>query len=436
MSATHSPGPVGNVPYELLEEIFIYCGLDPEPQLGPDELPPAVSSHRPSAKAAPMLFCQPDGPQYYRRVLKKKDTEFIRWWRCNHGTMAPALSFQLEGVLPQKELPQNSEILDWDGMDFILQYITTAPCLDLGAFFWERISERLQMGIQDMYPNLRVVLFESTYPKADYVFYTVQAALGLIPSNPTPRLQRLSINSNRLYRNESSGIPLHWSTLTHLSFCDGPMSFDFWYSLMRAAPFLKMGYFSFTLMSDSTMVSSAKYTLAHLVELHIDVCADNFSGDLANVPPAAPSPLPWWDHRAVGEVDQILTTAPNLTSLILGEDFLSFDSPEFVWSRATHLEHSELVLPYDPFDTVEDVLKILLQNVFFPENRWLNLESSNCPIREIRIFTEHSMGIDSDLLQTSLCDLVSKTPRITYRFAQESLWEKAGRSVDKWGSIH
>ncbi|KAF8196072.1 hypothetical protein BJ912DRAFT_956110 [Pholiota molesta] len=424
--------PITRLPYDALREIFIHClhrypyrEMQPNTKIAPLLLCHVCSSWRMVALSSAVLwsrlFCRLT-IRYKDSKLKRSEIEFIRWWKKNHGLIPPFLILSRKNKDPRVI----TERLSGDGADempFLLEYITSAQYLELDPAFWATIRKELKAGYQVKFPNLRA-LEKSELVKND-PFHSVQA---LVAPHAFPELRYLSMVENFLDVDYKTPFPMHWSALTHISFCECSITLDFWYTFIRAVPNLQWASIDISELYDYEYYPSANIlpcNLPHLSTLDFSfndtppyVARTPFRLLLGNfhTPSLRTLSLNWTisdkqledDSATVDELRAVLEALSTVETLALGGDFLSFEKrgcatmtlggpAQPVWTHAKQLTEIQLELPVTHDRSraeAEDALGTFVRNIFFCDNSWLALRNPACPIRTVSIMDDDQTILD------------------------------------------
>ncbi|KAF9481503.1 hypothetical protein BDN70DRAFT_876302 [Pholiota conissans] len=486
---SNAQGPITNLPYDVLREIFIHCRpqfplWQPFPEEAPLLLCRICSSWRRVALTIPSLWMHfaccittqevNDGTGARWGVLKTH-VEVVRFWKKNHGSIPPYISIVVRyNHIRHREPAFPEHLLDMNGLDFILTYLMSAQHLDASMFIWERFRERLDTGAHVSFPNLHTVVGGQEYNWPSNPFYTTQLLLGQASKNAPSPLRRLRLEES-VYPNINV-IPNHWSTLTHISMTDMSIPHDFWFSLIRSVPELQWGSFRidqmFSIDEEEMEYTepTIQCTLPRLGTFHLDyyeqeecILEDHpisflFTGlrlpALRTLGLSANHSKSWRNSDVITEVSTILKSTPSVTTLFLGPSFLSFTetdsfnlediSPQKIepfWKVAPRLRHIQLELvgsqstggPWAIQNAEE--LNSLVQNALLSDEGWLDLSNPNCPITTITIFT-NSFQCTDEYTKTYRRKLAKKNPcarlSVVSEFyspndAAEKEWEAWGR---------
>jgi hypothetical protein len=198
--------PISNVPYEILQEIFTHClpqyplhHLQPDTTIAPILLCHICSSWRMAALASPTLWAHlcyhlaiveydSTDSTSWTIAFDERDIEFIQWWRKNQGSVAPFLSLRVQYV-EEYDIDYIGREMAGDGMDRLLEYITSAQYLELDDFLWGQVHIKIEAGYQVAFSNLHTLLVEAEMAWA-HPFFDIQS---LVPAQTQSKLRRLAI---------------------------------------------------------------------------------------------------------------------------------------------------------------------------------------------------------------------------------------------------
>ncbi|KAF8179841.1 hypothetical protein BJ912DRAFT_1127914 [Pholiota molesta] len=305
---------------------------------------------------------------------------FLRWWRENQDTRSKIkINFS----------PWNDEVFGSDDNDD-------------GTYSRPDYEEDDEPNFNDEeYDESRQSLNEED----DNELISIHKPI-LVPFHIPPTLQRLCIKYVEFELPDTSlNAFTSWSRLTHLSLHDMFMLPDVWYSLIRGLPNLQWGYFNVFLQLVDDDPEPSKFILPFLSTLSVTI--DNSAGNVHDDPigqlfrnlhlpalhdlsiyvDADPSELP---HVAI-TINNVLRSAPTITKLTLGLEFLGFygwrpgsDSEDIEWegvekisALAPHL--TNLLLDMLPF-----------WNKFLGPSHWLDLASPVNAIQKITAIVQKS----------------------------------------------
>lgn len=476
-SKPSTTSPITRVSYDVLREIFIHClpqhpleDRQPNTTVAPLLLCHICSSWRTVALASASLwlhlsYCLTlDCGENIQSDFVKKDIEFVRWWRLNQGSIAPFLSLAIK----YKD-PRDIQEPAGNGMQFILEYISTAQYLDLDSFYWARLRERIKAGDEVVFPCLHT-LEKSGWAGAD-PFYHVQISIS---PHAFPMLRRLSLTNDMLRPNSIGQVPIHWSSLTHISFHDIVIALPDWFSFIRAVPNLQWGNVEIISYCDpEEYTEPPEYSLTQLSTFGMTFRHEKY--DLAalsmlfanlHLPAVHTLALSWRttetrNDTTIAELYTILNSTPAVRTLALGECFfpkvddrslasaLAIEHVEPIWKYATYLTDLQLELPGPSTaeaskPEVEEVVGIL-RDILFSEYDWLDLRNPACPIRAVTIVDNAPMSEGSDwdreadggiidFIMSNIQKHAEKTPNIVFQLASESAGDIIANARKEWDS--
>jgi hypothetical protein len=165
MSTTESP--FRNVPYDVLREIFLQClpedRLDepqPSPKIAPMLLCHVCASWRAIALSnaslwthlhirLPIRWNTRMNPKVRDSAALNRDIEFMKWWKTNHGSMAPFLRLNVHRKSWRDSRCKAQETnLDSEATEFLLDYMSSAHYLDIGQFYAYLTQEGTRRGMR------------------------------------------------------------------------------------------------------------------------------------------------------------------------------------------------------------------------------------------------------------------------------------------------
>ncbi|KAF8171535.1 hypothetical protein BJ912DRAFT_119495 [Pholiota molesta] len=417
---------ISRIPNAVLREIFNHCRpqyppkAQPSTTIAPLLLCRICSSWRTVALASTALWshlsycltvCGDDETH-----LIKSEVVFIRWWRNNQGTtVTPYLRLSVK-TKKRREIKQE---LSTDGMGFVLEYLMSAQYLELDAFYWERIQERIESGHVFGFPHLHTLAKSQRDEDELFCFHQVQ---DLLQTHTAPALRRLFVKSDELHPSEGASIqlPALWSTLTHLSLHDLEFSLEVWFALTRAVPNLEWASIDIARLTDYEDYTDAiaPFSLPRLSTFCVafrdadeDAPGFVFSVLFTNLHLPAVRTLSlswvisdgWYNHDTTTALYTILKCTPAVTTLALAEDFLDLAAPgslpvdiaarghvDPVWTHVPHLVHLQLEVPQEGTrerseEDIEEGLDVFVRDTLFSDGSWLDLRSPACPIRTVTI---------------------------------------------------
>lgn len=429
MSTTESP--FRNVPYDVLREIFLQCL--PEDRL--DE-------PQPSTRIAPMLLCHVCAswravalsnaslwthlhvrlPIRWSRhsdlIVRdssalKRDIEFMKWWKENHGSMALFLRLNIhcKSWRDSKFNVQETN-LDSEVADFLFDYTSSAHYLDVGKFYPYLIQEGARRGMRVITPKLHTLVSHAVRfagerdvdDEDEYFHLTLRP-----PSQIPPTLRHLSIGTvSRAMKDEDLA---NWSTLTHLSLNWFYLSLKRWYAILSALKDLQWGNFD-VVISDNTMNGPPpNISLPSLETLTISLNEDPdcstypFTVLFRNLHLPALRTLSlsswldtWSDSSAATDISNVLKSAPGIIKLALGSGrrgFLCFDNESGIPTGIDHrvpplmraapnLSHLHIELQCTNDHDTALLAKGFITKLFL-STRWLDLAHPENTIRTVTI---------------------------------------------------
>ncbi|KAF9471084.1 hypothetical protein BDN70DRAFT_998739 [Pholiota conissans] len=456
-----SPCPIGNLPYDVLREIFTHCvPLHPRERNDGEYIfnnTPVVLSHvcsswRVVAHSSPILWCYLS----YRVILedpgtrwlvRKRDVELIRWWRERHGGLHPFVVMDAVFWEPVEQ----DQLADEDAVAYILEYLTSAQYLDIDLTFWDELNYRKLAC-----PNLHTLVLDG---HEDYdleaAFWNAQSVISLVAGSP---LRRLSLYDGSLYQENSPGFHETWASLTHIALQSVTISLDFWFNLFSAVPALQWAYANISEVEveheNSVCCVMSQLSSLFLItrDCDISVALSGLRLPALRTLSISSTYMTRETERAVDLLHQILKTAPKITTLALGEYLLSVDGRNFnfssttnlslrgavpLWKNTPHLTHLYLERPFHYSVTTEDAeykLQEFSEHVFLTRADWLGLDKSECPISTVTLVDVEIEKVGDAIL--SLCgELGERSGNISVQFAKTSLDQQAWESVKEWGSM-
>ncbi|KAF9479256.1 hypothetical protein BDN70DRAFT_879017 [Pholiota conissans] len=454
--------PISTVPYDVLGEIFTHClpqhKYDFNRKIGP-------------ATAAPMLLCQVCSSWrtialsssrlwielfYNLTVIEAKDQagtligwiflnkqiEFIRWWKANQGQHPPKITLYADIKTTRGFVVED---LARGGLNFVLEYLSTAQYLDTDLFFWARIREKIQKGQHFAIPNMQTLVrgashddfdvLEDTYLEMAKLFHETQSLIGDVPNRPPSLLRRLSVDGYGDGFYDSPHFPAHWSTLTHISFSKIILSYNFWCTFIRSVPYLQEGTFYLqSIYGDTDTDPPPQYTHRYLAILDIEIYNeyDELTLLFANVDLPTLRTLSlgsrtpsWRDARILNVLRDILKSSPAIVTLSL-QWTLPPDLPAFteapsslslipIWMHTPQLECVELgMFAYARHRTEDPILDFFLGDA--GGARWLDFRNPACPIRSVVVVVEGHFR-ERDSIPSRALELSEKYPGVDFKFS-------------------
>ncbi|KAF9473368.1 hypothetical protein BDN70DRAFT_885908 [Pholiota conissans] len=476
-------GPINKVPYDVLSEIFTYCTIKVNPysnffdtsrerfQMTPIALSHVSSSWRTVAFTTPLLWSH----LYYRFTMVKignssivaesherhflqRDIDFIRWWKEKHKSLSPVLTFDIK-YERLKATGAGLDLLARNGdLNFILSYLATSKYLWIDNLFWDKIRKWIEQGNKVSFPNLHTLIYITNRIEVNHVL-PVQTLMGLAsePSAAFP-LRRLYLHN---IRDEMEGsIPVHWSSLTDICFdFINEIDLHYWNSLVRTLQHLRSAYFNFggIYWTENINIPTITCTLSHLETLYVghyeELDRDQFSFSLffANIHLPALRTLSlsswapnWSNHRVINNLHSVLRSTPNITTLILGEEFLALECSDFeervqlsaitepLWRYAPRLMHFRLELRSVDDEEALEQLDNNIKNIVDFGNIWLDLDNPACPIRTFTIVSPLHWTADTDFAPSRERTLRARYPNIEFRLTNESMRFEASKAWETW----
>ncbi|KAF9479223.1 hypothetical protein BDN70DRAFT_700791 [Pholiota conissans] len=484
-SATNFDSPIGNIPYDVLREIFLHClphnphewrNRQPSTKIAPILLCHVCSSWRTVALTSPKLWTHIGYyfPAEWTRIksgsdrywaIRPKDLEFIQWWRKNHGAIPPFLSFTTEAdqlevqdiaEAPISDLPKKSKMFAAVQklracQACLLLYMASAQCLDISMPFWNMILRSGERNQWPMFPNLHTLT--SSWNLYDPLSIVHDDFIGLLPHCSPMLLRRLHIHFADF--GDWPTILPHLHKLTHISLQRVGFNLEFWHVFIRAFPDLQWA--SFDIYIDPSGLADyffppPKHTLSHLTTLYFSIFTeydqidtftpffDNLSLPSVHTLGVSSDLRSWMDQRAIAEISTVLQSAPNITTLYLGRDFLSeyhltADIIPF-WQTVSNLTRLQLQIFSNNDFTAEEVQMALDQFVgrFFnseTEHMLFDLKNVACSIRTISLALKYVEKIE-DRVASHVRDLKRRWPNIDFQICSESLGEASRDAWESW----
>jgi hypothetical protein len=443
MSLTSASSPFRNVSYDVLREIFFHClpehpldEVQPNTNIAPILLCHVCSSWRAVALSSPFLWSHlhiklpitwdldsdddsEEEPLVRDFEALARDIGFMKWWRTNHGSIAPFLCFDLH----RRSWDESSvdpigpiDSLEPEAEDFFFDYLSSAQYLDVGIFYVYMLRQGVDRGLPIATSSKLHTLVcrwdrftGNDDPDDEYVY-----SFELLPFQIPPTLRRLSIQDETITKDYMRRLD-NWSTLTHLSLNPVYLLFDIWFSLIRKLVNLQRGEFVFTLFGDlPDAIDPPQYTHSSLSTLtmscHHNTAEFPLSTLFKNLQLPALRTLylcssvrSWSDHRATIEIHNVLKSAPAITKLILGTHGASFlcsaedfdmpspidDNDGLLSMDAPNLLHLEFELRHAEGMDMDVLARRFIKNLL-TSGRWLDLTSSTNTIRTITIAVENT----------------------------------------------
>ncbi|KAF8171518.1 hypothetical protein BJ912DRAFT_995466 [Pholiota molesta] len=432
-------GPITQVPYDILMEIFTHClpqssaerhwgWRDVNTKIAPILLCHICSSWRKLVLESASLWTHLSCEHCFTRKTCKTQAftspslelgtgviKFIRWWKIKQRRIPPVLSL-CHGTYDVWDV--RPKITGHAGA-FLLEYITSAQYLDIDISYCFWIHEKIKAGDPVVFSNLHTALIIHNRERDNFntiPFYQIQT---LLPADAFPALRRLFIMEPKSLHDFI--IPTHWSMLTHLSL-DISITPVFWLSLIRAVPRLQFGCFdlaigathSLSSIDTDTPLSFTRCVLPDLTMLAISLrCTEkvrylvplSFLFTRLHLPAvrtlalSAPDMIFWENHHLLRDLYTVISATPAVTTLALEYTCHWYDctvetptialppTTEPIWAHAPKVAHLQLALPLTFMGTeeLEDVLPLFVRHIFSAASIWLDLQNPACPIRAITI---------------------------------------------------
>ncbi|KAF9480389.1 hypothetical protein BDN70DRAFT_616250 [Pholiota conissans] len=264
--------------------------------------------------------------------------------------------------------------------------------------------------------------------------------MGRITKQYPSSLRYLYLSTH--YFPENNTIPGQWASLTHLSLRKMQLSPARWFTLIHSFPKLQWGNFRIEASSGPVdNIDTSKCTLPELAEIFIKFNnSDNDSFRISFI--FANLYLPslhtlsiytltesWRDIRSVTEIRTILKSTPAITTLILGQGFLSLNQchniellhlmnvVEPIWGIAVQLIHLQLEINLFSYGFK------YASSTFLSNTGWLSLKNLMCPIQKISIVDHGLLSLSNrppDYVLSRLRNLSSEIPNIRFEFTSNS----------------
>ncbi|KAF9480400.1 hypothetical protein BDN70DRAFT_992742 [Pholiota conissans] len=460
MTSLLSSSPIGNIPYDILCEIFLYCmphhpfhSAKSKSRSTPLLLCHVCSFWRSAALSCPSLWShlqytitmkrikiKESGSSSMQWAFLRQDIDFLRWWKENQGTIAPFLSIDVCTVIySREELQGRDYYVGEDTLDFVATYLNSAQYLRID----DSIYRENMPWIQPAFQNLHTLVF----------FYNPIVALNLLSSHSPKSLRFVSLQRGIIQSIQS--IPHNFSALTHLSLHNVRISIESWYTLLRAVPKLEWGYFHIKEIYMYPTPTPTSITLSRLTSLTLScnkaskivALLKNLLIPVLHTLSLSSRSHSWQDERAIPRLTTILRRTPNITTLSLGETFLSLHSlvydptilaPEATpfWECTLHLAHLQLGLPFAHRNQIrgaEDRFSCFIRNVFRSDNTWLGLRHPSCPLHCVTIVDDQFDNI-RDFATSETRRIAQAGLRVNVRIASESIERSASHKWMEWGS--
>ncbi|KAF9480397.1 hypothetical protein BDN70DRAFT_616598 [Pholiota conissans] len=261
---------INDLPYDVLQEIFIHCLLEfpfceqPDVTIAPMLLLQVCTTWRQVALASPTLWktlyillnLECDDQSFDTNTRNphafEVQIEFLQWWREKLGTSAPNVIIGLPTLSPPSEdgelyVAKKEELL------FLCEFFNSAQYLDVSILFWYLFSAAEEGDFTFTFPNLHTlraeyheILFNSdedneefdALPLGNFYNHTINAII----------LEECPLKHLRL---ERSGLtqrdPLifsSWSQITDIHLSEiVDVYLTTWYNFLRSLPNLHSAYF-------------------------------------------------------------------------------------------------------------------------------------------------------------------------------------------------
>ncbi|KAF9479243.1 hypothetical protein BDN70DRAFT_879008 [Pholiota conissans] len=484
-----SQSSINKIPYDLVQEIFVNCVRKYHNRESTDPIAPMpiILSHicsfwRFVALTTPRLWLHlsytlkidavPDKiastsddtvtlAYYYRQ----NQIEYLQWWDKNRGSIPPFLSISVnifDCISPED---QESDPIWVDGdseaVKSVLKYLTSAQYLDAGYGFWDEIRRRIDGGDQILFPNLHTLRQESLYSN----FAPDQELIGSMAAanNIIPPLRHLNLRygiEKAMIFPYNFSFPVHWSTLTHISFFDIHVAPNFWPSFIRCVPNLQWAYIFSGGSGHEEEINNRKprkCTQVHLATLWFISYNMEFSPSSLfarlHLPALQELTLDFdsssWSNRNDGitELRSILKATPNITTLGLTDNFLNLKNPLYrpsesqsiqpLWKYIPHLVHLrlEVFIVYDrySFESMEELFDIFIDNIT-TDAKWLQLDNPGCPIRQVTfVDAESELTGSRKFRRCKVFRVFDDMPSIDMRIASQPAIYYVYDVSEEWG---
>lgn len=337
--------------------------------------------------------------------------------------------------------------------DCFLEYLCSAQYLDIYRFFWFLMEQWTKEGHQIVCPNLHTVV-KFGWAEDDL-------------NHPLPTLRHLFIRDVTLP--DSNTIPNHWFTLTHISLRQVYIPLNFWFSFIRAIPGLQWGFIDIEGLSGigedyaehtmythsqlSTLFIAVQIAEGSSVEFPLSLLFTNLYLPTLRTLSVSSYEGSWQDERAITELYTVLKSTPAISTLILGEHFLSLYEPGYntstvaardvvpVWTHAKQLVHLQLELRNTGSRNevaVAEALNTFVRNAFFSDSNWLDLKNPASPLRTITIIdkmpSEPQFDSIRNFTMSSIQKYAKKAPNVGFEITSESPIWIAAKEWNEWGS--
>ncbi|KAF8184435.1 hypothetical protein BJ912DRAFT_527215 [Pholiota molesta] len=471
-SCSSAQSPVSRVPYDVLREIFIHClprrrfrEQQPDTTIAPMLLCQICSAWRTVALNSATLwshlsyvFLITDNGSNDSWKTSKEDLAFLSWWRRNQGTMAPSLCIKVISIgwYEMSKNPILDSKLEAVDMMSLVKYIASARYLEAREDIWHLVHK---WSNQEVYPNLHtLVISRSETAEEEEVFYRSRS---LMPNHTPSALRFLSLSHIILSSGSNFVTVMAWSKLTRISLNSVTISLNAWLSVIRSVPDLEWGYFDI-ISYDQEHAQYPKCTLPRLSKLHISQQLDGedptfefpLSMLLANVHLPALHTLSlssfedsWSDSRVISDLYRVLNSTPAITTLILGNSFLSLGNKfrfihsaignvKPVWRLATHLVHLHFEFACASSAKEEKHKRQnIIDNIFHSDNHWLDLNNPACTIQKITMihygFKRSWLKSCTDFTMSRVEEHLKKAPYVNVTF-EIQVWDKERTAAGEW----
>ncbi|KAF9473105.1 hypothetical protein BDN70DRAFT_925342 [Pholiota conissans] len=458
--APHSQCLIETLPYDVLRGIFIHyvsAFLPPRndnraAKNAPITLSHVCSSWRNVTETTPILWRHlsytfillDEGAEsgVHRFVILKRDLDFIRWWKEKQGAIHPFITARVS--IPRQSTVSRDEFADHGAFEFILDYLMSAQYLDISSVFWDQIGDR-------KCPNLHTLLLCGKVHPLDITFVKTQAAISVSPSP-----QRRLYLSNGVFAQDSVIPSQPLSSLTHIVLEKVEIPLTIFYDLYQATPGLQWAYFDIS-PTERRHRNETKLTLTQLNTLIIiSTCRAEYFFHNLHLPALETLSISsavydtWQEVTAILQIQWITRATPNLTTLALGERFVSLDTeneifyllavPQFtdvqpIWINAPRLSHIQLDTPFFRSETTEPTSDKRIVRFFGRlarplRNKWLGLDNSDCPIRTVTVVSPELEKVQDIALSV----FREQDIRFDLEFSKISVAEEAWHAFNAWGS--
>jgi hypothetical protein len=299
--------------------------------------------------------------------------------------------------------------------------MSSAQYISVGRLYSYLVCKRAEAGYAvRIHPNAHTVVLASyacewdDYQLVDCTHYLTSAL-----TEKQPPLRRLVLEEHRLGAYDFTDPPYNWSWLTHLSL-PGMLFLDLevWYPFIRSFRGLQSGAFHFRIMDEdiAAVAHPPVCTLPSLAVLRVDACLCGSTNETQHPLQAAfrnlrlpavhtlslGSTAPtWYGASAITEVHAVLGSAPAVTTLSLGADFLgNIERAPAAWGRAvTPLAAHAPCLERLCFYVVSPVQRYhasVFCDRIFRASRWLDLtRPAGTTVREVTLLPAWRVHLNS-----------------------------------------